>query len=259
MPQPLRLPKRSQLLFLLTRRTACGGPTTICDSLEELVQVRTPAFACKVSIIRRGGERNGFGGTSEHVRNRVGEALEPVRIEVVFIMDDVIVRRTDCALEAVVRLKEEIKFCAERPLVSCKRRLGLLLTVNSGDTSIHNGPWPRVSILIRELRIGGEETSMVSLSADDDCQLGSVRLFSVSEGHECFADLRVLLFNDDIELPLRDSIAVNDDPAWQHPLVFLIESKALFHHIFQLGDHLVWSQPCSTSNLCRMLTSFFVS
>jgi len=121
-PQPLRLPERSQLLFLLTRRSACGSRTTIRYALQKRVQIRAPTFACKISIVRWGGERDGFGCTSEHVRDRVGETLELVRLEPDVIVDDVIVRRTDCALKTVVRLEEEIKICAGCPLALCQCR-----------------------------------------------------------------------------------------------------------------------------------------
>ena len=89
---------------------------------------------------------------------------------------------------------------------------------------------------------------MVSLSTDDDRQLGSVRLLSVSETLEGFEDLRVLFVNDSIELSLRDTIAVNNNSAWQHLLVFLVELETFVHHALQLGDHLVGCQCCSVFN-----------
>ena len=104
MPHPLGLPKRSNLLFLLARRTARSSPTTVRYALQKPVQVRTPTFACKIGIVRGSGERDGLCRTSKHIRDRVGETLEPVRIECVLIMDDVIVRGTDCALKTVVGL-----------------------------------------------------------------------------------------------------------------------------------------------------------
>jgi len=101
---------------------------------------------------------------------------------------------------------------------------------------------------------------MMSLSANNDRQLRPIRLFGGSEALEGFDHLRVLLINDGVELPLRDTIAVHDDSAWQRPLVFLIELKTFFHHDLQLGDHLVGSQPGSASNNPRRkLTSFLVS
>ena len=102
--------------------------------------------------------------------------------------------------------------------------------------------------------------SMMSLSADDDGQLRSIRLFGGSEALEGFDHLRVFLINDSVELPLRDTIAVHDNSAWQRFLVFLIELKPFFHHDLQLGNHLVGSQPGSASNNPRRkCTSFFVS
>lgn len=82
------------------------------------MQVRTPAFACKVSIVRWSGERDGFGGTGEHVRDRVGESLEQVRLESDLIVDDIVVGGTDCPLKTVVGLKEEIEICVGCPLIS---------------------------------------------------------------------------------------------------------------------------------------------
>ena len=111
MPQPLRLPVGSQLLFLLTCRSARGGPTGIRYALEERVQVRTSAFTRKISIVRWGGKGDGFSCTSEHVRDRVSEALEPVRLELVFVVNDVVVCGADCPLKTIVRLKEEVEFC----------------------------------------------------------------------------------------------------------------------------------------------------
>ena len=73
------------------------------------MQVRTPAFACKVSIVRRSSERDSFGGTGEHVRDGVGESLKQVRLESDFIVDNVIMGGTDCALKSIVGLKEEVK------------------------------------------------------------------------------------------------------------------------------------------------------
>ena len=75
------------------------------------MQVRTSALAGKVSIIRGGGERYRFGSTSKHIRDGVGESLELVRLEPDFIVNDIIVSGADCALETVVRLKEEIEIC----------------------------------------------------------------------------------------------------------------------------------------------------
>ena len=121
-PQFLRLPERGQFLFPLTRRAACSSPT-FRNALQKRVQVRTPTFACKVSIVSWSGERDGFGGTGEHVRDRVGESLEQVRLESDLIVDDVIVGGANCALKTVVGLKEEIEICANRPLISCQRSL----------------------------------------------------------------------------------------------------------------------------------------
>jgi len=82
------------------------------------MQVCTSTLARKVSVVRWGGERDGFGSTGEHVRNRVGESLEEVRLESDLIVDDVVVGGTDCALKTVVGLKEEIELCADDPLIS---------------------------------------------------------------------------------------------------------------------------------------------
>ena len=120
MPHLFSLPICSHLLLLLTRRTARGSPATIRYALQKPMQVRAPTFACKIGIVRRSGERDGLGRTGKHVRDRVGKALEPIRIESEIIEDDVIVCGTDCALKTVVRLEEEIKFCARCPLVSCR-------------------------------------------------------------------------------------------------------------------------------------------
>jgi len=100
---------------------------------------------------------------------------------------------------------------------------------------------------------------MMSLSADDDCQLRSILLFGISEGIEGFDHLWVLFVNDGIELSLRDTIAVNNDSARQSLLVFLVELKTFFHHDLQVGDHLVGSQLRSVFNPYGKLTSFLVS
>jgi len=118
MPQLLRLLENSLPLCLLARLSTCGSRTTIRYALQKRVQVRAPTFACKISIVRWGGERDGFGGTSEHVRDRVSESLELVRLESDLIVNDVIVRGADRALKSVVRLEVEIKICAGCPLVS---------------------------------------------------------------------------------------------------------------------------------------------
>jgi hypothetical protein len=47
----------------------------------------------------------------------VGEPLELVCLEPNFIVDDVVVRGADCALKAIVRLKEEVEICANCSLV----------------------------------------------------------------------------------------------------------------------------------------------
>lgn len=117
MPQLLRFPKGSQLLFLLVRRSTCRGRTTFRDALEKFVQIGTPTLARKISVVRRGSERDGFCRTSEHVGDGMGESLEPVRIEPDFIVNDVIVGRANGALETVMRLKEEVELCASFPLV----------------------------------------------------------------------------------------------------------------------------------------------
>ena len=78
----------------------------------------------------------------------------------------------------------------------------------------------------------------MSFPADHDRQLRSIRLFRISKGFESFDHLGELFINDSIELSLRDTVAVDNDPAWQRPLVFLVELKAFLHHDLQLGDHL---------------------
>ena len=98
---------------------------------------------------------------------------------------------------------------------------------------------------------------MVSLSADDDRQLGSIRLFGIPERIEGFDHLWVLITEDVIELSLRNAIAVNDDSAWQRPVAFLVEPKTFFHHVLQIRDHLVESQPRSVLNPFERLTSCF--
>ena len=167
------------------------------------MQVRTPAFACKISIVRWSGERDSFSGTSEHVRDRVGEGLELVRHESDFVVDDIVVCGTDCALKTVVRLEEEIEICRLSVNLTSLWVLPIgTLTVNSGDTPINNSPWPRVSILIRELRVSREEPRVMPLSTDDDCQLWSIWLFGIPEGLESFDHLWILFFNNGVELSL---------------------------------------------------------
>lgn len=80
----------------------------------------------------------------------MSEGLEPVRLEPDLIVNDVIVGRTDSALETVVRLKEEIEICTGFPLVDVYL-FRCTLAVDGRNTPINNGSWPRVSILIREL------------------------------------------------------------------------------------------------------------
>lgn len=118
MPQLLSLCKNGSLLFLLVRRIARSSRATIRDALQEPVQVRTSTFTRKISVVGRGGERDGFGRTSKHIRDSVGKALELIRLEPDFVVDDIIMCRTDCALKTVVCLKEEIEICADCPLVS---------------------------------------------------------------------------------------------------------------------------------------------
>ena len=110
----------------------------------------------------------------------MGESLEPVRIEPDFIVNDVVVNRTSCALETIVCLEEEIEFCGSFPLVDVDlfRRT---LTIDSGDTPIDDRSRPRVSIYIRDLCIGREEPCVVPLPTDDDSQLRSIRFFGVSK------------------------------------------------------------------------------
>lgn len=88
-----------------------------------------------------------------------------------------------------------------------------VLTIDRGDTPIHDGSWPRVSILIRELCICWVETCMVPFSADNDRNLRSIRLLSISEAFESFDHPRVFFIDDDTELPFGDTIAVDDDSA----------------------------------------------
>ena len=104
MPHPLGLPEYSILLFLLVCRTARGSPTTVRYTLKKPVQIRTPTFACKSGIVCGSSERDGLCRTSKHIRDRVGETLELVRLEFVLIVDDVIVHGMDCALKTVVCL-----------------------------------------------------------------------------------------------------------------------------------------------------------
>jgi hypothetical protein len=154
------------------------------------MQVSASTFARKVGVVGRSGKRDGLGGTSEHIRNCVSEALELVRAKLDLIVDDIIVCRTNCALETVVRLKEEIEICVDGPSSNAHSLSTLIHTVNGCGAPIHNGPWPGVSILIRELRFSGEEACMVSLPADHDRQLRSIRLFRIPKGLEGFDNLR---------------------------------------------------------------------
>ena len=85
-------------------------------------------------------------------------------------------------------------------LVSAQILFADTLTVDSGDTPIHNGSWSRISILICEWCVGGEEACVMSLSTDDDRQLRSIWLLGVSKGLKSFDHLWVLFFNDGVEL-----------------------------------------------------------
>ena len=118
MPKPFGLSVRRQLLFHFIRRSTRRGRTTFPHALEEGMQVGAPAPARKIGIVRWGGEGDGFSGTSEHIGDRMGEGLEPVRPKTDLIADDIIVSRTNCALKAVMRLKEEIGICADCSLVT---------------------------------------------------------------------------------------------------------------------------------------------
>lgn len=78
-------------------------------------------LACEIKIARQSGERDRFGGTSEHVGDGTGENLEPVCVEPDFMVNDVLVDRTKCALETVVRLEEDIELCGGFTLVDVDR------------------------------------------------------------------------------------------------------------------------------------------
>lgn len=238
MPKLLGLSVRCRLQFLFVRRSTRRGCTTFPYALEEGMQVSAPALAREVGIVRWGSERYGFSSTSEHIGDRVGEGLELVRPKPDLIVDDIIMSGTNCALKTVVRLKEEIKF------------------INRRDTPIHYSSRPRVSILVRVLCISGEEPCVVSLSTDDDRQLRSIRLFGISKSFECFPDFWQLLLNNKIELPLRDTIPVDDDSARQRLLLALVEPQAFFHHGFQIGYHLLFR--LLHSQTCRELCKVFV-
>ena len=169
----------------------------------------------------------------------MSERLESVCLELDFIVNDVVVSRTNCALETVVRLKEKIELCVGVSLANvgvdlCK----CTLTINGRDTPIHNSSWPRVSILISELRLSRVEARMMSFSADDDRQLRSVHLLGIPESLERFDDAWEFLLDDCTELSLRDTVAVDNDSTWQHFLVFQVETQAFFHHGLQIGYHL---------------------
>ena len=101
---------------------------------------------------------------------------------------------------------------------------------------------------------------MVSFSADNDRELRSIWLLGISKGFESFDHFRVFLIDDDTELPFRDTITVDDDSAWQHPLVFLVKLEAFHHHFLQIGDHLLRGQSHHPAfDWCRLLTSFLDS
>ena len=111
MPQLFSLPENGFLLLLLVCRVACSSRATLRDALQEPVQVRTSTFTRKISVVGRSGEGDGFSRTSKHVRDCMGESLKLVCLESDFIVDDIIMCRADCALEAVVCLKEEVEVC----------------------------------------------------------------------------------------------------------------------------------------------------
>jgi len=72
------------------------------DALQESMQVASASFAGKVSVVRRGDETDGFGGTGKHITDGVGKHLKLVGLEPYFIVDDVVVGRAGRALKASV-------------------------------------------------------------------------------------------------------------------------------------------------------------
>lgn len=132
----------------------------------------------QVRVVRRADERDGLRRAREHVAHVVRQLLQRVRGEPDLVVHDVVVRRPRRALEAPVRLQEEVE------------------CVHGGDALVDDGAGLRVPEVVGASLLDGVEPRVVPLPADDDCERGSVRTTGLVEMREGFDDRGHLFANN---------------------------------------------------------------
>lgn len=73
------------LLFVGARGIA------LAESLQQLVEVTSSAFACKIGVIRWGYKANSLGSAAKHIADVISQGLQLVCSEANLIVNDVVV------------------------------------------------------------------------------------------------------------------------------------------------------------------------
>lgn len=138
----------------------------------------------QVRVVRGTDKRDGLRRASEHVAHVVRQLLQRVRGESDLVVHDVVMCRTRRALEATVRLQEEVE------------------RVDGGDALVDDSAGLRVPEVVGAGLLDGVEPRVVPLPANNDCERGSVRTAGLIEVREGFDDRGHLFANNSRVLTL---------------------------------------------------------
>jgi len=145
----------------------------------------TRASADDISIINGGGNRNSAGRASVDVAQGESKLLERIRREIVLVVKHVIVRRSARPKEASVALQVKVE-------------LGRVNYIR-----VDHRPRRTVAAPILVAGFVGEEPDVMPLSNDNNCDL---RWRIDANGEACIFQLRDLLFQNRLKLPLRYAV-----------------------------------------------------
>src|SRR5690606_23010363 len=99
----------------------------------------------------RRADRDTLGSTSEEVAKVVGQLVQLIGLEAVFIVDDVVMRRTGGTLQTLMRLEVEV------------------VVVDGGDAAVDDRTGHGVAgLAVGTGFVGGVQAGMVALADDDD-------------------------------------------------------------------------------------------
>lgn len=159
-PQLLCLIKYTLLVQVLVTPPSSARRSVISTSDKQLVDIAPGSLASQIRIISSGDKADGFRGTDVEVRSRVRALLDRVRIELILVVDDCVMRRPNLALQTRVCLEVKVE------------------VVDGRDSFVNHSTRDSVSVLRRVCFFGWVESSVVSFSAYHDAKLGTIRFAS---------------------------------------------------------------------------------